>query len=42
MIQAFEPGQQKTKFYEVIETDNYNNSPYIYHNKNILPISNKK
>lgn len=39
---GFELGQQKPKFYKAIETDDYNNSLFFYHNKNILPILNKK
>lgn len=42
MTQAFKPGQQKIKFYEVIEIDDCNNSPSFYHDKSILPISNKE
>ena len=42
MIQTFEPGQQKIKFYELTEINNCNNSPFFYHNKSILFNLNKK
>lgn len=42
IMQAFEPSQRTTKFYKVIEIDDYNNSLFFYHINDILPISNKE
>lgn len=42
MTQTFELGQLKTKFYKVIETDNYINSLFFYHDKGVSLISNKE
>lgn len=42
MIQVFQLGQQKIKFYKATQIDNYNNSPSFYYNKNVVPNLNKK